>query len=848
METVSLTINGEPISVPAQTTVLDAAALLGIRIPTLCHDPILSSIGACRLCQVEVVGRGLIPACSTAVTAGIKVATHSEEVLTARRTVVQLLLANHPESCLVCDKGNRCRLRKVAADLGVGPLRYYPMPQFDALPDPNPFIKRDMSKCILCGQCIRADQELVCEGVLDYIHRGFPSRPATVGNLPLYEAGCSFCGTCMTFCPTGALTEAGRPHVGSVAIEVPGVCGYCGCGCRIGVEISEEHVVGVVPDRESSEGGATLCVRGHFGYDYLDHPDRLVSPLVRKDGELTEVDWSEALAAAADKLGQGRGLAGVIAGAQSPLEAHYLLARLARQALGSPHIDNTASMAMGPAGNLLAARLGRKWATRPLAQIEQASAIVVVGADLTHTAPVVGYHVKRASMAGIPLVVLDVRETEIATRADIRFEITPGSDAWLLYGLARIITAGKEAADQGLQDFVAGFEPEAVAERTGVGPSDLQAAAELLDVNGDLCVIVGGGVFGQPGGEAAMAACLDLMHLTASMKSTGGGLFLVWADAAGPGAELAGATPAGWPGLAEAAAVWTGSEPDTQAGMSALDMIAAAGNGDLKALLVWGADLTGLIPGGAGVEAALDKLDGLVVADLFLTQTANRADVVLPLAGVFEQDGRLMSLTGRVQSCTAAALPPPEVEPEWRQIVRLAEALGAGFSYDSHDDVWAEMMGLWPDWNKTDHILMPGPNLPGGYVLAASAEPRAAADKKYPFTLVASHLRYSHGDGSRTSRATRLGKMSPAPEAVLSPSDAERLKVASGDEVEVATAVGKAFFDVAIDRYLTPGLVVVPLAVNGAGSVRLLPGPGGGSGGGILPRTCPAEVFRKGGR
>ncbi|MBU0516178.1 MAG: molybdopterin-dependent oxidoreductase, partial [Proteobacteria bacterium] len=480
METVSLNINGEPISVPTGTTILEAAGGLGLKIPTLCHDPLLRGIGACRVCQVEIEGRGVVPACSTAVTGGMSVLTDSASVIEARRTVVQLLMANHPESCLVCDKGNRCRLRDVAAQLGVGPLRYYPMPQPDPVPEPNPFIKRDMSKCILCGKCIRADQELVCEGVLDYVDRGFPSRPATALNLPLGEAGCTFCGTCMSFCPTGALTEAGRTHVGTTARVEPSVCGYCGCGCAVGLEISEDQVVGVVPDRERSEGGATLCVRGHFGYDYTTSPQRLTRPLVRKDGELTEVSWDEALAEAADRLSSGGKPAAVLTGATSPLEALYLLGRLARQVLRTANLDNTARLGVGPAADILRQETGRVWSSRPLADLERAGALLVVGADLTHAAPVLGYHAKRAAMAGVPLVVVDVRETSLAVQADLHLAPSPGTDAWLLYGLAHLLAAGVKKVDPALAEFLADFDPDTVAARTGLDPAGIRRAADLL--------------------------------------------------------------------------------------------------------------------------------------------------------------------------------------------------------------------------------------------------------------------------------------------------------------------------------------------------------------------------------
>jgi formate dehydrogenase alpha subunit len=845
VETVNLNINHEPISVPAGTTILSAAASLGLKIPTLCHDPLLRNIGACRVCQVEIEGRGIVPACSTAVTPGISVLTDSPAVMSARRTVVQLLMANHPESCLVCDKGNRCRLRDVAAQLGVGPLRYYPMPQFDPVPEPNPFIKRDMSKCILCGKCIRADQDLVCEGVLDYVDRGFPSRPATVLNLPLAEAGCTFCGTCMSFCPTGALVEAGRTHVGTTARVAPSVCAYCACGCAVGLEISEDQVVGVVPDRERSEGGATLCVRGHFGYDYTTSPDRLTRPLIRKDGELTEATWDEALAAAADKLSSGGKPAAVLAGGTSPLEADYLLARLARQVLGTPHLDNTSRLNLGPALDILRRELGRIWSTRPLADLERAGAVLVVGADLTHSAPVVGYHVKRAAARGAPLVVIDVRETSLALRSSLHLTPRPGTDAWLLYGLAHLLAG--ETKDAAFREFLGDFDPDMVADQTGVTADSLREAAKLLDAPGGLAVILGGGAWGQVDSDAVVAAALDLLRLTGGLRAEAGGLFPIWTEADGVGATVAGVAPGMWPGLAPVtdesareamAAVW--GEATAQAGRDGFKILAGLAGGEIGPLLVWGVDLEAALPDGQKVASALDKAPGLVVADLFLTPTAARADVVLPLAAVFEQPGRLMSLTGRIQEFSGGVPPPGTARPEWAVIRDLAARLGTDWDYKSHDAVWRELTRLAPVLKRADKPFK-SPAKEGAY-LAVSPTFAATPDAKWPFTLVSTHLRFHHGDGVRTRAASRLLKMAPRPLAGLSAADAERLGVSAGDRVKVATPTASAVFAVAIDEGLPPGLVTAPLVVDRAGAAWLL----SSNGDGFILRHCPAKLSLKG--
>ncbi|OGO42090.1 MAG: hypothetical protein A2137_06270, partial [Chloroflexi bacterium RBG_16_58_8] len=275
----------------------------GVYIPTLCHDPNLASIGACRLCLVEDERNGaLLASCVAPISPGMVINTRSPRVVEHRKKILKLLLASHPDTCIVCDKGNRCQLRKLASENGVGLIDYQKIPLPDVIEEVNPFIERDLSKCIMCAKCIRADQEMVVEGALDYLQRGAAVRPATLNDTPLEKSECTFCGTCVAVCPTGALMERNRVYTGTAPIGVTTVCPYCGCGCTLTLGVKDGRVVTSRPLSDGPVNRGTLCVRGSYGLDFIQSPERLHHPLIRVDGQLREAAWEEALSLVAESL------------------------------------------------------------------------------------------------------------------------------------------------------------------------------------------------------------------------------------------------------------------------------------------------------------------------------------------------------------------------------------------------------------------------------------------------------------------------------------------------------------------------------------------------------------------
>jgi formate dehydrogenase alpha subunit len=435
VETIALTINGKKISCPEGNSILQAAEAHGIKIPKLCHHHSLKPFGACRLCLVEDEKTGrLFASCVTPAAPDMVLLSDSPQIIKHRRNIIFLMMAEHPESCIVCNKGNRCRLRMIAAELGIGENHLYPMPNYKPLEQANPFIMRDLSKCILCGKCIRADHELVCAGAIDYNDRGFNSRPATLHELPLEKSTCTFCGTCVSICPTGALS-ANTEFVGTPERESTSVCGFCGVGCSLTLGVAGNQIVDVNPSHiENSVNDATLCVRGHFAHDFLNSPHRLTKPLVRKEKELIPTSWDDALGITAKRLSEIKNQYGpesiaFLGSSKCSNEENYLFQKIARTIIETNNVDNGGYISGRLFLDLVEERTDKagrfNFFAGPLSGLEQAEVIFVLGAEPAQTAPVLDYYLKRSSKKGIPLVVANLKKTNLTSSASAMIHPTP---------------------------------------------------------------------------------------------------------------------------------------------------------------------------------------------------------------------------------------------------------------------------------------------------------------------------------------------------------------------------------------------------------------------------------------
>lgn len=855
MNTIAITLNGIPVSGRSGMSILELAQEVGVNIPTLCNDPYLRPVGACRICLVEEEKSGkLLASCVTPIAPGMIINTQSAAVIENRKIIVKLMLASHPESCLLCDKGNRCQLRKLAAELGIGYLDYYPMPHFTGTQEVNPFILRDLSKCILCSKCIRADHELVVVGALDYLHRGFDSIPATTFNGPLEASECTFCGTCVTMCPTGALFERGKRHIGTVITRTASICSYCGCGCNIFLETLEDRLISVSPNPANGPNGKTLCVKGHYGQDYIHHPDRLRKPLIRKNGTLQEAEWDEALDFVAEGLqgihsAYGPESMAFLGSSKCSNEENYLFQKIARSVFETNNIDSGARLHSGASIDTIP--FGAM--TNPLQDIEGSDVILVIGSNPSASHPVAGYNIKRAArLNGASLLVVDPINTELASFATAWVPIQPGTDSIFLNGILRGLFASKVLDEEiegkrttglsELMESLAPFDPQFTEKSTGCSHSLFEIILNFISGAKSLAIVYGHGITRQANGQDAIRAIMNLALLKGCLGKTGGGIYPLDKENNGQGAWDMGIAPNRLPGhrdLDDGEATqrlqrqWKRPIPG-KPGITAVEMMRRAEAGSLKAMYIMGENPVRSFPDSPGVERALSALDFLVVQDLFFTETAHLAHAVLPACSFAEKDGTFTNIERRVQRIRKVIEPFGQSLPDWAILCRLATRLGYPVDYRSTEEIMEEISSLVPLYGGISYanldrgaVFWPYQQNWAGHegrlsaqswgekkAILAPARPTCSSCEKNEkgdyFILVRGSNLYHFLGGTRSIRSTRLMAIAPAGFVQMNPSDGRKLGLEEGDSVKVFNDKAQTLMTVKLSESLSRGILFCP--------------------------------------
>jgi formate dehydrogenase alpha subunit len=852
LQPITITLDGREVSGYPGMTILELAKESGIDIPTLCHDPQLISVGACRVCLVENEQNGaLLASCVTPIASGMVINTHSPRVIERRKTIVKLMLTSHPDSCLVCDKGNRCQLRQIASDLGIGLVELQRIPQMASIEEVNPFLERDLSKCILCAKCIRACQELVVEGAIDYFQRGFATIPATLNNVPLENSECTFCGTCVALCPTGALAEKEKTYRGTTQTVVQTTCPYCGCGCSICLGVKDGHVVRIMPGKESSVNRGTLCVKGSYGCDFIHSPDRLLKPLVKGDADFEELSWGKALELVGTQLQQikdkygGDSLA-ILGSSKCTNEENYLLQRFARSVLGTNNIDNGSRLYNSASRIGLGSSLGFFGTTNYISDLEQSELILVIGADPSSSAPAVGYAIKRAvKQRGVKLLLIDPRQTKLSLFAHLWLRPEVGTDVALINGLAKVIideglldeefvarrTDNFEAFDESLKKYTLKY----VEETTGVSSQEIRAAARLYAKASRAAIVYSTGITQHTTGTDGVKALANLALLTGNIGRKGGGVYALQRENNGQGACDMGTLPKFLPGYqsvedAQARGKFEerwGVILPAKAGLTTLEIMEQVKKGKIKGMYIVGENPVLSFPNSRLITEILASLDFLVVQDMFLTETAKLANVVLPAASFAEKEGTFTNFEGSVQRVRKAIAPLGESLPDWEIILRLADKMGSPLPFSSLQDVMDEIEELVPsyeaytDSERQDELAYGetgrtyGRQLLKGFARFSPIEytPQAKERKSdHLFTLLTGTVLYHFGTGSRSFRSLRLKKFSPEAFVEICGSDARKLGITDGEKVKVISAVGEVTAMVKITDTLRDGMLFMPVS------------------------------------
>jgi formate dehydrogenase alpha subunit len=856
---VNLTIDGRPVEAEQGTTILAAARTAGIDVPSLCQDDRLEPIAACRLCLVAVEGRPApVVACATEVGEGMVVSTETDEIVEERRVLLDLLLSDHRGDCIVCEEAGCCRLQELAYRYQVPHTTYTGAMREYAAREDTPFIVYDPSKCILCGRCVAiCDQVQQCH-VLDVAERGFEAVVTTSFGRSMVETDCEMCGNCVSACPTGALQDKLSRLQGRTwdTKPVDSVCTFCGCGCTIQLQVNDGRVVQVTSRIGEGPGQGNLCVKGRYGFQFIGHPDRLTTPLVRRDGELVEASWDEALGLVAGKLADVRAAHGpdAIAGfssARCTNEENYLFQKFMRAVIGTQNVDHCARLCHASTVTGLRQSLGSGAMTNSFDDLETADAIIIIGSNTSESHPIAALRIKKAQRRGARLIVVDPRAIDMARRADLHLQLRPGTNVAVLNGLMHVvleegladddfIAARTEGFDE-LPGVLAAYTPELVEEISGVPADDLRAAARLFATAARGAIFYSMGITQHSHGTEHVLAISNLALMTGNLGRKGTGVNPLRGQNNVQGACDMGALPdvytgyqsVGDPGAQRKFSEAWGVALAEQPGLTVTEAFDAMAEGKVRALYVVGENPMLSDPDQTHVEEALRGLDFLVVQDIFLSETAALADVVLPAASFAEKDGTFTNTERKVQLLHAAVPSPGQARPDWRIIVDLARLMGADWSYGHPREVMTEIGQLTPSYAgitfdrlEEGGLCWPCPDEshPGTPILhlgqftrglgkffpVAYQAPAEEADEEYPLTLTTGRMLEHYHTGTMTRRSDGLNELVPTGFVEVSPADAEAFGVVDGAAIAVETRRGRIEVPARVTPRVRPGTVFIP--------------------------------------
>ncbi len=862
MDAINLTMNGRALTARPGQTLLEVALANGIEIPRLCYDPRLTATGACRLCVVEIEGqRGLQTSCTRLVEEGMVVHSDTPAIHRARKATVEMLLSEHDHRCTTCDKDGDGLLQDYAYDYRIeetGLPSIAPSPGEVNYTSGNSAIVYDPSKCVRCQRCVKICDEVQVAHALTMKDRAGNVRVTTGFDVALYDSDCEVCGQCIGTCPTNALYERAAVGKGKAKdlVRTRTTCVYCGVGCQLDLNVNRRtgRIVRVTSPPGVVPNDGNTCVKGRFGMEYVGKDDRLTVPLIRENGTLREATWDEALDLVATRLStikkeHGPNALAGFSSAKTPNEDNYVMQKLVRAVFGTNNIDHCARLCHASTVAGLARAFGSGAMTNSIEELRRTPLTFVIGSNTTECHPVIGILIRQAAEAGdTTLIVADPREISLTDHAHLHLQHRPGSDVSLINAMIHVILeegledkAFIEERTEGFEEVrqaVADCTPEVAEKITGVPAGDIRRAARLYAAAPAASIVYSMGITQHTTGTDNVLSLANLAMVTGNVGKECAGVNPLRGQNNVQGSCDMGALPNVYPGYqkvddpavrARFEAAW-GVPLSGEVGLTVVEIMNAAIDREIRGLYIMGENPMLSDPDINHVREALEALDFLVVQDIFLNETAELADVVLPATSFAERDGTFTNTERRVQRVRKAVRPPGQAREDWRILCDVATRMGYPMNYPDASAVQDEIASLTPSYGgiRYDRIekvglQWPCPNRdhPGTKILHRDQftrgkgkfhpirflPPQELPDKDYPFVFTTGRVLEHWHTGTMTRRCEVLDDLVPHGTLELHPSDARKMGVKPGDTVQVVSRRGEIALPANVTKRVAPGTV-----------------------------------------
>ncbi|NSP63888.1 formate dehydrogenase subunit alpha [Enterococcus faecalis] len=859
-QTVTLSIDNQEVTVPKGTTILEAAKGLGVEIPTLCHLKELAPDGSCRMCVVEVEGGrrgGLTTACTAHCQEDMVVSTHSETVADSRRFILDLLLSNHKLECFSCGKNGDCQLQQYALDYGIDATSFtegkrMPCHQEDTS---NPFFSYDPEKCIMCRRCARVCQLRQGRDVLSIANRGFETKMMPSYGQAFDQSICESCGNCVSSCPTGALTAKDTKEYRKWETQkIPTTCPHCGTGCQMNLLVKNNRLVGVEP-LDGPANKNLLCVKGKFAsYKFVGSGDRLTEPLIKRNGIFEPASWEEALTLVSSKFNEIKAENGpdALAGfscSRATNEDNYVFQKMVRAAFGTNNVDNCARVCHSASVHGLAQTLGSGAMTNPIADItEDVDMILLVGSNPEEAHPVIGAQIRQAIQRGTQVVVVDPRKINLVKDSALHLQVQAGTNVAFANGMMHVILkeglADRHFIEERTEGFldlekmVADYTPEKVAEICHIHPEDLIQAARMYAKAEKAPIIYCLGVTEHSTGTEGVMSMSNLAMLVGKVGKPGCGVNPLRGQNNVQGACDMGCMPYDFPGYQKV------NNPEVidkfekawhvplnrNTGLTSTKVLPAATAGNVKGLYIFGEDPIVTDPDTGHVRQALESLDFLVVQELFMTETAAYADVVLPGISYAEKDGTFTNTERRVQRVRKAVEPRGQAREDYEIFCEVMTRMGYPCAYESAKEIMEEISAVTPSFGGINYERLEKESLqwpcrsltdPGTPIMHVGSFARGKGlfkaipykqaqelpDEEYPYLMSTGRMLYHYNTRAMTGRTEGINQIANHSYIEINAVDAQALGIQEGDKVEVHSRRGK------IETYAAVGNRVFPQEV-----------------------------------